>query len=58
MVSEHSKMASETLKERMTQLETLLGKWHDDEDTMERRFDFIRNEIIATRVDGIERSIC
>ena len=36
MASKRSKMAGETLKERTTRLETLLGEWPDDEDTVAR----------------------
>ena len=39
-----SKMAGERLKERMARLETLLGVWPEDEDTMTAFADSMKNE--------------
>ena len=59
MVLEHSKIAGETLNERTTRLETLLGEWPDNEDIVARFIDWIGNEFqSAAWANGIEQSVC
>ena len=49
MASEHQKIAGERLKERMARLETLLGYWPEDEDTVTALVDSMKNEFEVQR---------
>ena len=43
MALEHQKMARERLKERMARLETLLGDWPEEEETVTAFADSMKN---------------